>query len=73
VYGLMIEFVGVLLIFKWGPPQPLLEVQDLVVVSMSAEEEAKARRKRLTYKVMSFVALTLIAAGLFLQLIDAWK
>ena len=73
VIGLLVEFVGVLMIFKWGPPQPEFDDYVTVSVSMSKAEERKVRRRKLEYRIMSSLALGLIAMGLFFQLADAWK
>jgi hypothetical protein len=65
--GLMLNVIGGLVIFKWGPPQPSFEKRDFLEMEWSPHEaEAEALEKR--YRIMSRVGLGLIILGFILQL-----
>jgi hypothetical protein len=80
VAGLVVEIVGVLIIFKWGPPQPgfsegvSLGLEDDNVLDNGRtvrQHTEDARRTRRTYRRLSGVGLVLIMIGLGFQLFDA--
>ncbi len=70
VVGLIVEAIGVFMIFIWGPPQPNFEWEEHdVVIAGNPHPTAK----KTLYRVMSFIALGFIFVGLLCQLYDAWK
>lgn len=73
VWGLVVEAVGVLMIFKWGPPQPNFEYESKTFVTLEGGDNSDSDRRRRNYRIMSGIGLALIFAGLLLQLFDAWK
>jgi len=82
VFGLILGIIGVLMIFKWGPPQPSFQeyvgwrVEDGTRMpdGRTAKEYGDdARRQRSFYNRMSKIGLGLILIGFIFQLIDAWK
>jgi hypothetical protein len=81
-FGLILGIIGVLMIFKWGPPQP--SFQEGVHLSIAprtpmpdgrtAEEHVDdARRQRSKCNRMSKTGLGLILIGFIFQLVDAWR
>ena len=67
--GLMLNVIGGLLIFRWGPPQPSFEKFTVIITEDEdpvhvAEVSALERRHR----IMSRVGLGLIILGFILQL-----
>ena len=72
VLGLMIEAIGVFMIFIWGPPQPNFEWEEHGVLTITPGPKRSTSKKR-RYRVMSFIALSCIFAVLLLQLYDAAK
>ena len=80
--GLVLGIVGVLIIFRWGPPQP--DFDETIGVALdpgivfadgtkaSDMEEATRRLKR-RHKVMSRVGLGLIGLGFVAQLAAVWS
>ncbi|MDT3688002.1 MAG: hypothetical protein RO009_23530 [Pseudorhodoplanes sp.] len=73
VVGLIVEAVGVLMIFVWGPPQPNFEFESKTFITLEGGDDGGADEKRRHYRIMSGLALCLIFVGLLLQLWDAWK
>jgi hypothetical protein len=71
VHGLIVEFVGVLMIFVWGPPQP--DFREYGALLLEGGPDKTVVRKKRRYEILSRLALSLIAIGLLLQLCDAWK
>jgi hypothetical protein len=76
--GLILGMVGVVLIFKWGPPQPALEegvrlgLEEGNVLPDGrtvAQRDADIRALRSRHLIMSRSALGLIFVGFALQLV----
>jgi hypothetical protein len=65
--GLMLNVLGGLVIFIWGPPQPSFEKEDAVAWDNPAHELKVAVLER-RYKIMSRIGLGLIIVGFILQL-----
>ena len=80
--GLALGIIGVLIIFKWGPPQPdlgegtnLLAEDDTPINSTgktSGENDIETMEKRRKYKRRSRLGLFLIMVGFIIQLIAVW-
>jgi hypothetical protein len=79
--GLCVGIIGVGVIFKWGPPQPLLEGHAPLVLSDTtqlpdggtvAEQKNRISKLRRHFLNMSRVGLGLILVGFILQLIGTW-
>ena len=79
--GLALDIVGVLIIFKWGPPQP--EMSGGVGLGLEsgtplgdgrtvADEEASQAATKRMHEIMSRVGLGIVALGFLLQLIALW-
>jgi hypothetical protein len=77
--GLLLNVIGTVMLFFFGFPQPDfteevgLALEDNTPASngLTAKEYgAKIRHKRLFYKIMSYVALSLILIGFVIQFID---
>jgi hypothetical protein len=79
--GLIFGILGVLLLFKWGPPQPSFErgvalgLEDgtklpngKTVAQHDADIEALTKR----HKCMSQIGLVLIGLGFAFQLLSVW-
>ncbi len=79
--GLVLGIAGVLIIFRWGPPQPDLDEGEKIELDtatvlqdgtrVSDLEEARRRLKR-RHEIMSRVGLGLIGLGFGAQLIAVW-
>ena len=74
--GLALGFVGVILIFVWGPPQPTFEEGEGLGLEEGtrledgrtvAEHDADKRRLKLRHAVLSRIGLALIAVGFAMQ------
>jgi hypothetical protein len=67
--GTGIAFIGGLILFKWGPPQPDFGT-DFAITSDGPRAEEYERRqlaKKRVYKVMSALGLAFITLGFLLQ------
>jgi hypothetical protein len=80
--GLLLGMAGVLIIFRWGPPQPDfhesvglgLEDETLLPDGTRVSDVAEAaRRAKRWHKIMSRVGLGLIGLGFFVQLMAVWR
>lgn len=78
-FGLLLNVIGTILLFFFGFPQPdftedvgiALEDNTPVGKGLTAKEYgAKVRRKKLAYKTMSYVALSLVLIGFAIQFLD---
>ena len=76
--GLILGMIGVAMIFKWGPPQPSLEVGVSLGLTgatplpdgrMVAQRDADIRALRSRHLLMSRTGLALIFVGFALQLV----
>lgn len=69
--GLVLDIVGIIVIFIWGPPQPKLEEGEAILADGKVydEEDHKIRRRRRIYTALSRLGLILLLAGFALQLI----
>ena len=80
-FGLILGIIGVLMIFKWGPPQPSFEEDVLRRImpgtimpdGRTAWEHRDDVRQRSFYNRMSKIGLGLILVGFIFQLVDAWR
>jgi len=72
--GLVLNMVGVGLLFFFGPPQPMLEEGiSLGVEGVLVEKHnAQVRRVRTRHERLSRLALALIFLGFLLMLIATW-
>lgn len=66
--GLILEVVGVLLLFKFGLPSKIDIEGQTFIVSGGIDEKEKIKAKR--YKTRSYIALTLLIFGFLLQIIS---
>jgi hypothetical protein len=80
VFGLILGIIGVLMIFKWGPPQPSFQepvrgfTPGTTIDGKTVKDHADdARRQRSKYNCMSRIGLGLILIGFIFQLVDAWR
>jgi hypothetical protein len=64
--GLVCGMVGVVVLFKWGPPQPSFE-GDAILLETTNETALAAEKAR--YKRMSRIGLALIGLGFLLQFV----
>lgn len=80
--GLVLDMVGVLIIFRFGPPQPNLEtgiglgLEDGNVLSDGrtvAQRDREVERARKIHSNMSKCGLTLIFIGFAFQLWAMWR
>lgn len=74
-YGLLIDIIGVLILFKFGLPSAFNENAGKVFLTIedkSEEEIGKEDRKNRFIKIMSYVGLILILAGFLLQFIGSF-
>jgi hypothetical protein len=82
IAGLIVGLVGVLIIFRWGPPQPTFETGLAIGVEPAnqfpgtnetvAQHDQKVKRDELTTTIMSRVGLGFVAIGFVLQIAAAW-
>ena len=79
--GLIFGMIGVLLIFRWGPPQPSLEegvgrgLEDQTPMKDGrtvAEHNAETRELRAKHNRMSRAGLLFVFVGFALQLWGTW-
>lgn len=81
--GLVLDMVGVIFLFVFGPPQPSLEegvgvaLEDATPIGPGegktvAEYNLETRRRRCLYLYMSKVGLTILFVGFALQLAAVW-
>lgn len=63
--GLLLDILGVVVIFIWGPPAPYAE-PDKYVEEMYTEEQIRVNRK---IKRLSLIGLALIGIGFSFQFI----
>ena len=79
--GLILGMVGVVLIFRWGPPQPTFEegvgigLEDgtpLADGRTVAEHDVDVRALRTKHNKMSRAGLSMVFFGFALQLWAAW-
>ena len=80
--GLALGMVGVLLLFKWGPPQPPHEtgvtrgLEDATPIDDSgktvADHNREVERRQRFYARMSRIGLALIFLGFLCQLVAVW-
>ena len=79
--GLILGMVGVVLIFRWGPPQPTFEegvgigLEDgtpLADGRTVAEHDVEVRALRTKHNKMSRAGLSMVFSGFALQLWAAW-
>jgi hypothetical protein len=66
--GLMLNVIGGLVIFKWGPPQPSFERHTLLSIGEDPVRAAEVAALERRHYVMSRVGLALIIVGFVLQL-----
>ncbi len=76
--GLVLNFAGALMLFIWAPPQPSFEEgAGLALEDITPLEDGhtvrwhniQTRKQRLSYSILSRLALALIAIGFLLQLV----
>jgi hypothetical protein len=72
--GLAFGIVGVLIIFRWGPPQPNFdEAAYLLLVGPEAQHNVEdVKRLKRQYQMMSSIGLGLIGLGFGAQLVAVW-
>jgi len=80
--GLVAGIVGVVLIFYWGPPQPILDpgiglaLESGTPIDESgktvAAHDAEVRTRRKTHEFISSLGLLLVAVGFAFQLAAIW-
>ena len=70
-WGLILDMLGILIVFFWGPPQPIFKEGSFLLLSgaVYTDEDRKTRRKRKIYTIMSRIGLFLIFVGFGLQLL----
>jgi hypothetical protein len=66
--GLMLNVLGGLVIFRWGPPQPSFEKENLMAWGDDPEHTAKVEALERRHRVMSRIGLSMIILGFILQL-----
>jgi hypothetical protein len=67
--GLALGMIGVVVIFKWGPPQPSFEGDSMLLESTDTKKLVAERK---TYERLSRVGLALIGFGFAFQLCAVW-
>jgi hypothetical protein len=67
--GLVLDIVGVCILFRFGFPQPDLDPSIKIVVE---EKDPDAPRKRKLWVVMSVLGLVSLIGGFALQLSAVW-
>lgn len=70
--GLVLDVLGVAVLFFYGPPQPDFQEADVIVARLEGEgaEEARRLKKRFTFR--SRIGLSLLIVGFLLQLAALW-
>ncbi len=82
--GLVLGIAGVLIIFRWGPPQPDFDEGIALGISFTedtvfedgtkpSETVASVKRRKRIHQVMSHIGLGLIGLGFFVQLVAVWR
>lgn len=69
--GLVLDVIGVAVLFVYGPPQPDFQEDDVVVVTDKAQQIA-ARTLKKKFKFRSRIGLLLLISGFLLQLLGIW-
>jgi hypothetical protein len=67
--GLILDIVGVCILFKFGFPQP--DLDDSIKIVAEGRDPDAPRRRRI-YVVMSLVGLVCLIGGFGLQLVAIW-
>lgn len=67
--GLVLDILGVCVLFRFGFPQPDLD-DEIKIVTGGKDPEAAAKRK--TYVLMSSFGLACLIGGFLLQLLANW-
>lgn len=80
--GLSLGIIGVVLIFFWGPPQPILnpgvnlELEDATPIDSNgktvADQNRETEARKTRHAIISGTGLVLIAAGFLFQLLSTW-
>lgn len=81
--GLLLGIAGVLILFKWGPPQPNFDedisigisfTEDTVFTDGSKPSDmvASTKRRKRQHQIMSRVGLGLVGLGFAAQLAAVW-
>ena len=79
--GLLLNIVGVIMLFVWGPPLPNMEGGVGLGLERGtqlgdgwtvADEEKKQLKTRKLHSIMSKVALAIVALGFLFQLVSQW-
>lgn len=65
--GLVLDVVGVMMLFWWGPPMP--DLNPKISLQLEGSEDAKTQKKRCCYEVMSRIALLVVLLGFVCQLL----
>ena len=67
--GLVLDIIGVCILFKFGFPQPDLSED----IAIGAGTDPNAARKRKFYQVISSLGLICLVGGFALQLWGTWR
>ena len=70
--GLFLGIVGVVIIFRWGPPQPTFIPGMFIDFGGSQEHDKLLLAERDTYKTRAAVGLGLIGIGFLFQFVAVW-
>lgn len=74
--GLLLDMIGVVLLFVFGLPSAYIENPEnggnLALGSSSEDEIIKVKRMNLLIKIMSFLGLIIVFAGFLLQFIGGF-
>ena len=68
--GLLVGIIGVLIIFKWGPPQPDHNPYEHIITERDPDPKVLADRE--LYRSRAATGLILVGIGFALQCVAVW-
>ena len=68
--GLLLGIIGVLIIFKWGPPQPDFNPFESLATERGPDPKVLAERE--LYRSRAATGLILVGIGFALQFVAVW-
>jgi hypothetical protein len=81
--GLLLGILGVVILFKWGPPQPNFDEDISIGISFTedtifadgskpSDTVARIKRRKLEHQIMSRIGPGLVGLGFAAQLLALW-
>lgn len=71
-FGLVLDIVGAIILFKYGFPQPGFPEGDFLMLEQSETTRNKSREEKERYTRISQAGLVLLIVGFIFQLVGTW-